>query len=80
MSVLRYFKHQIPIPEEAGIGSKETEAASKEVEKFQTVTRKMEGIIAIANNKHHIVDFAIKMQVINCILQIFLIFGILEKN
>ena len=30
MSLLRYFKHQIPIPEEAGISSKETEAAIKE--------------------------------------------------
>ena len=35
---LMLLKHQIPIPEEAGIGSKETEAANKEVEKLQTKT------------------------------------------
>ena len=33
-----HFKLQIPTPEEVGIGSKETEAANKEVEKLQTKT------------------------------------------
>ena len=35
---LRYFMHQIPTPEEAGISSKGTEAANKEVRKLQKVT------------------------------------------
>ena len=39
MALLRYFKHQIPTPEETGIGSKEAEAANKEAEKLQTVTQ-----------------------------------------
>ena len=39
MSLLRYLKRRIPTPEEAGIGSKETEAANIEVEELQTVTQ-----------------------------------------
>ena len=38
VSLLCNFKHWIPIPEEVGIGSKETEAANKGVEKLQKVT------------------------------------------
>ena len=42
--LLCYIKHQIPTTEEAGIGSQETEAANKEEEKLQTVTRKKRNI------------------------------------
>ena len=80
-SYVYYFIHWIPIPEEAGIDSKETEAANKEVEKLQTVTQNRKQYSTSSNNKLHIVDIALKSQLICCILEIFLlIYGILEKN
>ena len=39
-SLLRHFKRRIPNPDEAGIGSMETEAGNKETEKLQSVNPK----------------------------------------
>ena len=40
MNLLRYFKHHIPTPEEAGIDRKESEADNKWIEKIQRNSKK----------------------------------------
>ena len=79
MSILRYFKRQIPTPEAAGIDSKETEAANKDVEELQIVIQKRKQY-SISQIMNQIIDFAIKSQIIkSCIRDFFSILGILTK-